>query len=88
MSDIEIKLASHLSAQKPIDVIIQRIKPIEAAQFIKGCQTIFDYVDSINPDLIFFPERGAGPINWTLTALGASDGRKYRGLPIPPWNAY
>lgn len=84
MNDIETNLRTNfLPKQRPIDVVIQRVQPMEAMQFVKGCQTIFDYVVQINPDVIFFPERGAGPINWTLDSLGSLYGKKYIGLPLP-----
>ena len=84
MNDIETRLkANLLSQQRPIDVVVQGVQPLEAMQFVRGCQKIFDYVAQISPDVIFFPERGAGPINWTLDALGSLYGKKYRELHLP-----
>lgn len=52
---------------RPIDVLVgKEIRPSDVVEFVQICRGIFNTVRAINPDVIFIPERGAGPISWAL----------------------
>ncbi len=46
--------------------VIRKITPSEAVGFVVGCLGVFQLVEKINPDVVFIPERGAGPVDWAL----------------------
>lgn len=76
MSYTETNWDRYFSEQRPVKVAVSKVEPKEAAAFIRGCREIYNLTVDIDPDVIFFPERGAGPITWTLDVFGDFDGRK------------
>ncbi len=64
---------NYWSGDMGIDVVktaTQRITPEEAVGFVMGCQEIYRMINEIDPDVMFFPERGASPIDWSLQQFG------------------
>ena len=63
----------------PIDLIVNSalhsernaLTPEVLADFVSGCRTIYAAVQQHQPDIIFFPLRGASPLAWALEALEA-----------------
>ncbi|MBI2018695.1 hypothetical protein HYS96_03210 [Candidatus Daviesbacteria bacterium] len=84
MSHLETSLEEKLIPRyRPIDMAVRRIPPKEAAGFIRGCGTIYVLTANFNPDVIFIPERGAGPIGWALETLGNFYGRRLYQVSLP-----
>ena len=62
--------------------LVKKISPEEAFAFSLGCSQIYQAVESVNPDVVFLPERGAGPISWALEAFEAIGGRSFYKVPL------
>lgn len=65
-----------------------QVSPIEAQDFIFGCREIAVKLQGINPDVVFFPERGAIPIHWVLDELKNGEPSSYRSIFLPIGTAY
>ncbi|HEY5441986.1 MAG TPA: hypothetical protein VIJ68_00435 [Candidatus Saccharimonadales bacterium] len=47
-----------------MDHLTRSITPKEAADMVAGCNLVADVIEKEAPDIVFFPLRGAGPIEW------------------------
>ncbi len=54
--------------------------PQQARDFVYGCNEIKGKFQTINPDIAFFPERGAMPIAWSLEELWFDPSTKSRQM--------
>ena len=55
---------------RPVDVAVRKISSFEAVGFVRGVRSVFNVIEAADPDIIFLPERGAGPIDWALQRFG------------------
>jgi len=57
----------------PMDVLVDRTDPHQFLDFLHGVNRIGDEMARSAPDVVFFPQRGAGPISWVLRTMIESD---------------
>lgn len=54
---------------RPVDVLTTGATHLEALDFVAGCEVVRWTIQKERADIVFFPQRGAGPIEWTVKAL-------------------
>jgi hypothetical protein len=62
-----------MEAARPVDVMTTGASHLEVLDFVAGCEVIRWTIQKERADIVFFPQRGAGPIQWTVEALMAND---------------
>lgn len=51
------------------DALAREVPPGHALDFVQGCKVFAEIIAKESPDIVFFPQRGAGPIEWTTKAF-------------------
>ena len=51
------------------NALIKMVPPHEIYAFVKGCSAIYEFMQEIHTDVVFYPLRGAMPIAWTIRSL-------------------
>ena len=67
---------------RPLETSVSKLDPRDAADFVRGSLEIYNAVTLVNPDVIFFPERGAAPFRWAVETLEERDGRFFYKVPL------
>ena len=68
---------------RPIDTVVDKVPPVQMAHFMKGAQALSLLVERDQPDAIFVPERGAGPIVWAVDSFLKAKGIEYPKIYLP-----
>ena len=56
-------------SQRAIDAMTGGASYLEALDFVAGCEMIAQAITKERAGVVFFPQRGAGPMEWTIEAL-------------------
>lgn len=56
-------------APRPIDAMTVDTTYYEALDFMAGCEMVSQAITKERAGVVFFPQRGAGPMEWTITEL-------------------
>jgi|GEM_PF-2417371 len=59
---------------RPLDVLNRSIPHADALDFVRSCEVLDKLVSEIEPDIVIYPARGAGPIRWTMEAIADISG--------------
>lgn len=55
------------------DALSREVPPGHALDFVQGCKVFAEIIAKETPDIVLFPQRGAGPIEWTTAAFLDAD---------------
>lgn len=61
---------------RPMDHLTASVAPKEVADMVAGCSVVASVMAKEKPDIVFFPLRGAGPIEWVCEEALAHEGVK------------
>lgn len=81
----QIATLPEVQPQRAADILTREIAYPEATDFVGGCAVFAETIAKEHPDIIFFPQRGAGPIEWTTEVLIENAGNRmpaFVDLPI------
>lgn len=67
---------------RPLETAVSKTSPEMAVEFIRGGVEIYSAVALVNPDVLFLPERGAGPFSWMIEFLEDREGRAFYKVPL------
>ncbi len=71
--------------QRTADVLTREVPFVHAMDFVGACAVFAEVIEKENPGIVFFPQRGAGPIEWTTEVLMEASGKRlpvFSDLPI------
>ena len=68
---------------RPIDTVVDKVPPQQMAHFMKGAQALSLLVERDQPDAIFVPQRGAGPIVWAVDGFLRAKDIEYPKIYLP-----
>lgn len=67
----------------PMDLVVGTVPPSEVKSFIKASVTAYSAVKQAHPDVVFVPERGAGPIAWCIQQQADMEENPMRYVYLP-----
>lgn len=68
---------------RPIDTVVDKVPPQQMAHFMIGAQALSLLVERDQPDAIFVPQRGAGPIVWAVDGFLRAKDIEYPKIYLP-----
>ena len=68
---------------RPIDTVVDKVPPQQMAHFMIGAQALSLLVERDQPDAIFVPQRGAGPIVWAVDGFLRAKNIEYPKIYLP-----
>ncbi len=73
-----VRIAGHLNFGNctVLDAMIEKDSPADVVNLVKGCEVLYRHIVSKNPDIVFFPLRGAAPLQWILEVIGYEEAGK------------
>lgn len=72
-------------SQNAADILTRQIPYKSAYDFVNSCSLFADIIDTRYPDIVFIPQRGAGPIQWVTEEFISQAGQRmplFVDLPI------